>query len=141
MNVSEMMTTDVLTCGLDDSIVEVSQRMAAKNVGSCPVLEHGNMVGIVTDRDFITRAIARGYNPNITRVHEVMTRNVVSGNPSMTAEEAARLMADHQIRRLPIMENGKLVGIVSLADLAIDLDEDDVVAETLMKISEPSHWG
>ncbi|MHB9038040.1 MAG: CBS domain-containing protein [Armatimonadota bacterium] len=139
MYIKEIMTTDLVTCSLNDTIVQVAQKMQTMDVGSCPVVDQNNLVGIVTDRDITIRAISKGFDPNNTHVSEIMSSNPVFGNSDMSLEDACRLMQDNQVRRLPIVDNGKLVGIVTLADLAIDLEEDEILAETLEKISMPSH--
>lgn len=138
MNISEIMTTDVVTCSVDETLSQVAQKMQRENIGLCPVLDADNIVGVITDRDITTRAVAKGFDPNTKHVRDFMTPSPVTGDPNLTLEEACRLMANNQIRRLPIIEDNKLVGMIALADLSIDLEEDELLAETLMKISEPS---
>ena len=140
MNVKEIMTPDVVTCSPSDTLTHVAQKMQSMNVGSCPVVAQGNLVGIVTDRDITVRAISKGYDPANTYVNEIMTKDPIFGSPNMSVEDACGLMQDNQIRRLPIVDNNKLVGIVTLADLAIDLEEDALLAETLEKVSMPAQW-
>jgi len=140
MNVKEIMTPDVVTCSPNDTLIHVAQKMQSMNVGSCPVVAQGNLVGIVTDRDITVRAISKGYDPANTYVNEIMTKDPIFGSPNMSVEDACGLMQDNQIRRLPIVDNNKLVGIVTLADLAIDLEEDALLAETLEKVSMPAQW-
>lgn len=137
MNISEVMTEELVTCGPDETLSEVARKLQNKDIGSCPIVDQGNLVGIVTDRDITTRAVARGLDVNSTHVREVMSTNLITGSPDMSLEDACELMSDNQIRRLPILAQNKLVGIVALADLAVDLEEDELLAETLMKISEP----
>ena len=81
---------------------------------------------------------AKGFDPNKQQVREVMTTNIIATYPSMSMEDACRLMSENQIRRLPVLENDQLVGMVSLADLAIDFEEAEMLAETLESISEPA---
>lgn len=138
MNIGEIMTTDVVTCSPNDTLAQVAQKMQRENIGLCPVVDQENLVGVITDRDITTRAVAKGLDANTKLVHDYMTPSPVTGDPAMSLEEACRLMSNNQIRRLPIVESNKLVGIVTLADLSIDLEEDELLAETLMKISEPS---
>lgn len=137
MNIKEIMTPDVITCSPNDTLTQVAQKMQSMNVGSCPVVAQGNLVGIITDRDITVRAISKGYDPGNTYVNEIMTKDPIFGSPNMSVEDACSLMQDNQIRRLPVVDNGNLVGIVTLADLAIDLEEDALLAETLEKVSMP----
>lgn len=138
MNLGDMMTKDIITCAPGDTLAQTALKMQRENIGICPVVERGELLGVITDRDITTRAVARGFDTNQKMVRDVMTPSPITGDPSMSLQEACQLMSHNQIRRLPILENGKLVGIVSLADLAIDLEEEEMVAETLEKISSPS---
>jgi len=138
MDIGEIMTTDVVTCSPDETLAQVAQKMQRENIGLCPVIDQDNLIGVITDRDITTRAVAKGFDPNSKHVHDFMTPSPITGDPAMSLEEACRLMANNQIRRLPVLEDNKLVGMVALADLSIDLEEDELLAETLMKISEPS---
>ncbi len=138
MNVSEVMTKDIITCSPQDTLSQAAQKMAGGDFGSCPVVENGRLVGIITDRDITVRAVAKGLDPGSKHVGELMTTDPITGTPDMSLEEACRLMADNQIRRLPIVEAGRLVGMVAQADLAIDLEEDEMVADVVAKISLPA---
>lgn len=138
MNISEVMTEELVTCNPDETLAQVAQKLQNEDIGSCPVVDQGSIMGIITDRDITTRAVAKGLDVNSTHVRDIMTTNLITGSPNMSLEDACELMSDNQIRRLPIVDQNKLVGIVSLADLAIDLEEDELLAETLMKISEPA---
>ena len=139
MNISDIMSSDVVTCDPDESLAEVAQRMQDEDIGCCPVVEEDVLVGVITDRDITIRSAARGLDPNEQEVRDTMTTGIVSAHPSTSLEDACRLMSENRIRRLPVVENDRLVGIVSLADLAIDFEEDEIVAETLERISQPSH--
>ncbi|MCX6345752.1 MAG: CBS domain-containing protein [Armatimonadetes bacterium] len=140
MNVGDIMSTELVTCSPNDTIYQVAKKLQQKDIGSCPIVDQNRLVGIVTDRDITVRAVSKDLDVHNMRVGDIMTTNLVVGSPSMSLEEACILMADHQVRRLPIVENDKLVGIIAQADLAIDLEEDELLAETLEKISEPSHF-
>lgn len=139
MKVREMMTTRLVTCSPDDSLAAVARKFQDSDIGCCPVVERGSLIGLLTDRDMTVRAIAKGKDANSTMVREIMTMNVVAGDPDMSAEDAAEAMAENQIRRLPIVEGNRLVGMVSLADLAIDLEEEEMLADTITRISAPTH--
>jgi CBS domain-containing protein len=138
MNVREMMSTSIITCSSDESLASVAKKLQDHDIGSCPVVERDKLVGIVTDRDIAVRAVARGLDPS-TQIKEVMSAKVVTGEPDMSAEDAAELMGENQIRRLPIVEGNRLVGMVSLADLAVDLEEEEILADTVTRISTPAH--
>ena len=140
MNVGDMMSTDLVTCSPNESLAQVARKLQQEDIGSCPVVDGDKLVGIVTDRDIAVRAVAKGLDSNDTKVSDIMSTDLVFGNQTMTLEDAARMMADNQVRRLPIVEEERLVGIVALADLAIDLEEDELLAETIERISEPSHF-
>lgn len=140
MNVGDMMSTDLVTCSPNESLAQVARKLQQEDIGSCPVVDQDKLVGIVTDRDIAVRAVAKGLDSNDTKVSDIMSTDLVFGNQTMTLEDAARMMADNQVRRLPIVEETRLVGIVALADLAIDLEEDELLAETVERISEPSHF-
>lgn len=137
MQIRNIMTTNVSSVNPNSSIQDAARIMRDLNVGSVPVCEGSRPVGIVTDRDITIRSVAEAGNAS-TPVSQVMTDNIVYGNPDMTAEEAARLMAEKQIRRLPIVENGQLVGIVSLGDLATQSRTDMEAGKALSTISTPS---
>jgi len=140
MQLSEIMTTQLVTCAPNDTISELARKMHCENIGSCPVVENDRLVGIITDRDITTRAVAKGVDVNCATVGEIMTRNVITGEPLMRLEEACALMSESQIRRLLIVEGDRLVGIVALADLAMDLEEEEMLADTLIGVSLPEMW-
>ncbi len=140
MNLSEIMTRELVTCSSDETVAQAAQKLEKANVGSCPVVEGERLVGLLTDRDIATRAVAKGLDPNTTKVEQIMTRELITGHPHMGIEEACELLSENQIRRLPVVEAERLVGYVALADLAIDLEEEEMVAETLHRISMPSRF-
>ena len=136
MDVSEIMTPDPETCAPDDTIRKVASMMADGDYGSLPVLEGDRFVGVVTDRDIAVRAVAEGLGPD-TPVSEVMTDEPITVEPDTDIEEVADIMAEEQIRRLYVVEDEKLVGVVSLGDLALeDDDDDDLSGDALEDISE-----
>jgi len=136
MDVSEIMTPDPETCAPDDTIRKVASMMADGDYGSVPVLEGDRFVGVVTDRDIAVRAVAEGLGPD-TPVSDVMTDEPITVEPDTDIEEVADIMAEEQIRRLYVVEDEKLVGVVSLGDLALeDDDDDDLSGDALEDISE-----
>ncbi len=134
-NLRDIMTTNVDYVEPHDNVYEVALKMKDDDVGIIPVCEDGTLLGIITDRDLVVDGIAEK-RPGSTKVTDVMHQNVVTANPDTTEEEAAAIMAEHQIRRLPVLENGKLVGIVSLGDLAVSNTGNDEAGEALQDISE-----
>lgn len=137
MKVSEIMTSNVETCSPDTPLQEIAIQMLELDVGSIPVVGDGKLQGIITDRDIVTRGIAAQFSLD-TPVSRILSSDMVTGTKDMDVEEAATLMSSNQIRRLPIVENDKLVGIVALGDIAVK-DPSDADSEiALEEISEPS---
>jgi CBS domain. len=132
----DVMTTDLETCSLLDNVYEAAVKMKNYDIGAVPIVDGGKLVGIVTDRDLVIRGIAEK-RPGSTPVKEVMTDRPVTASPGTPVEELAKLMAEHQIRRVPIVEGGRPVGIVSLGDLATEKFADERAGEALKDISEP----
>ena len=119
MKVREIMTKNVVRIHPDEPVEVAARALAHYNVGAMPVCgSDGRLCGVVTDRDLVTRCLAAGRMPGATKVRDVMTGSVVAAQPDMEAGVAAHLMGRQQVRRLPVMENGKLCGMVSLGDLA-----------------------
>lgn len=138
MKVKEIMTKDVATLNGDDSIQDAANLMKEHNVGSVPVCSGEEVIGIITDRDIAIRSVAEGENIKNQKVREVMSSNPVYANPDMDVHDAARIMSERQIRRLPVIENKNIVGIVSLGDLAVESKLQDNAGDALSSISEPS---
>ena len=115
----EIMTSSVVTAVAETSAVDVARQMRDHNVGSVVIVEpDGLPVAMVTDRDLATRVLADGHDPG-DAVARRATRPLVSGEPEMELEEAAALMVQHSVRRLPVVEGGELTGIVTLDDIAV----------------------
>jgi len=136
MKVRELMTTEPVTVEPNATLGEVATLMKQEDCGSIPVVEAGRLVGIVTDRDIVIRGIAAGSDPRTQRVSAIMSAAPVTIGPGADLTEAEKVMADRQIRRLPVVENGKLVGIIVTAQVARAGDKRKV-GETLKEISEP----
>lgn len=136
MRVAEIMTADPELVDPDASIHEAARRMRSEDVGALPIGENDRLIGMVTDRDIAIRGVAEGKDPDATSVREVMSEKILYCFDDDDIEGAARCMAEHQVRRLPVLNRDKrLVGIVSLADLASTRDECEKTA--LEGISEP----
>lgn len=117
MRVSEIMTSAAVTDASDDTLAEAAHKMWKQQTGSLLVVDGEDLVGIVTERD-VLKAVATGVNPMETRISEVMTKDVITVDPRTSLREAAKIMADRWIRHLPVLEGGKLVGVLSQRDLA-----------------------
>jgi len=135
----EIMTSNVVTINETQSVQEAAALMSQHNIGSVPVVNNnGQMVGIVTDRDITLRTTAQGESAQ-TPVSQVMTaQQIVQGTPDMDVHEAANLMAQQQIRRLPVVENGQITGMVALGDLAVQNQYANEAEQALQNISTPS---
>ncbi|MGI6685322.1 MAG: CBS domain-containing protein [Bacillota bacterium] len=136
MKVREIMTEDVITVSQDTGIQNVARLMKENDIGTVLVVEDRNVLGLITDRDIVIRAIAEGKNPTSTRARDVMSTDIILVTPDTDAHEAAEIMAEHQIKRLPVVENDKLMGIVALGDLAIEEIHIDEAGNALYGISQ-----
>ncbi len=134
MKVKQIMTTDVSTVTPNDTITKAASIMEQLNVGSVPVTDNNRVVGIVTDRDIILRSVAKGEGAN-QKVSEVMTPSVKCATPDMDVHAVADIMAESQVRRLPVVDNDKLVGIVAIGDLAVENIFENEAGEALHNIS------
>lgn len=137
MKVKDIMTKSVAYVNPAATVLETAQLMQKHNVGSIPVCDQSGVVGIVTDRDIVVRNIAFGKNPQQTPVTDIMTANITTVTPDMEMKDVTKMMSSSQIRRLPVVENKTLVGIVALGDVAIDSKSDTEVSDTLTEISKP----
>jgi CBS domain-containing protein len=139
MKLSEIMTRDVEVIHPDATLEEAAQRMQDLNVGPLPVCDGDELVGMLTDRDITVRGVASGRSPAMHKVRDAMTRDVVYCFEDQDVREAARVMEQQQIRRLVVLDrNKRLVGIVSLGDLAVDTGDDKLSGQVLEQISEPA---
>jgi CBS domain-containing protein len=138
----DIMTSELRTASPESTLQEAALLMREGDMGSVPVVEAGKLVGILTDRDIVVRAVAEGRGPG-SSVREAMTGDVVSVRPDDFAFEAVRLMGDRQVRRIPVVnEDGSLAGIISMADVALEMEDEKEIAETLEEISSGSgFWG
>jgi CBS domain-containing protein len=134
MNIRDVMTANPRTVGPNESIENTARIMRDSDTGVVPVVDNGRPVGLVTDRDIVVRAVADG---QMNRpISEICSGAIVAATPDMSTREAAQLMSDHQVRRLPVVENERLVGIVSIGDLAVKEGKDGRTGDTLQAISE-----
>ncbi|MEO6714015.1 MAG: CBS domain-containing protein [Mycobacteriales bacterium] len=120
--VRDVMTTTLITVTPDSSAMDAAIAMRDNNIGPVLVVENNEICGILTDRDITVEAVASGKDLSTTKVIDLCTANVQTVSPDTSIEDAVQLMQDHSIRRLPVVENGAPVGIVSLGDLTVDID-------------------
>jgi CBS domain-containing protein len=134
--IRELMTVRPRTVKAGESIVEAAKLMRGEDSGIAPIVDGERLVGVLTDRDIAIRVVAEGRDPKETKVEEIASQNLVTIDPQQGMDEALRLMAQHQVRRLPVVEeDGKLVGIVSQADVARRVDAQRT-GEVVQEISE-----
>lgn len=140
MKVRDIMSSPAISVGAGESVEVAARTLAHYNIGVLPVCDqNGQVCGLVTDRDLVTRCIAANRLPGKTTVREIMTGQVTSVQPDMETGVAAHLMGRLQVRRLPVMENGKLCGMVSLGDIATReesvMDAGDALADISSNVS------
>jgi CBS domain-containing protein len=133
----EVMTHALATCAPDASVAQVAAIMRDRDIGNVLVVEEGKLCGIVTDRDLALQALTGNDDPLQTPIRKFMSTNVVTGEAAWSLKQVAKVMAKHQIRRLPIVQDEQLVGIVSLGDVAQHEDRKEVVTKSLKAISTP----
>jgi len=133
--VQEAMTSNPAAVTPDTTVQEAARLMKSEDVGALPIVEDGRIVGVVTDRDLSIRVVAEARDAE-TPVREVASKDIVTIDPQQSLEEAARLMAEHQVRRLPVVEeDGRLVGVLAQADVARS-GHDTLTGDVVQKISQ-----
>src|SRR5262245_34679744 len=138
MRVNEVMTKNVQCVSPDATLQEAAAKMKSLNIGPLPVCDNDRLVGLLTDRDITVRATAEGEDPTVIRVRDVMTPEVVYCFEDQLVSDAARMMQDWKVRRLVVLNHDKrLVGIVSLGDLAVESGDEQLSGQTLEQVSEP----
>jgi CBS domain-containing protein len=136
-SVREAMTASVSSVSPSQSLADAAEVMKREDVGSVPVVDEGRLAGIVTDRDIVCRAVAEQRNPQAVRVEEIASHELVTVEPEQDLNEALALMARHKVRRLPVLEDGRLVGMLAQADVALEAKEKKV-GEMVEQISQPT---
>lgn len=134
--IRDLMTENPSSCEPGTSVVEAAKVMAREDVGPVPVVDGGRLVGVVTDRDLVVRVLAEGRDPESTTVSEITSSDLVTVSPDDDLGQALQLLAEHQVRRLPVVDGERLVGIVSQADVARHADEVQT-GEVVEEISKP----
>jgi CBS domain-containing protein len=135
MKIRDIMSTDILKATPDNTLSDIALMMKEQDTGVLPVVEDADLMGIVTDRDIVVRAIAEGKDPTTTTVDEVLSEDVEIVSPDDEVERAADIMSARQIRRLPVLEDHRVIGMVSLGDIAVK-HEEGTAAHALEGISE-----
>ena len=143
MKVKEVMTPKVIRISPEETAAVAARTLTHYNIGVLPVCgADGDICGVLTDRDIVTRCLAAGRSASTTSVREIMTTGIVSASPDMDVERAADLMGQRQIRRLPVTENGRLCGMLSLGDLArkpqSSLEAGDALTQISSRLSRRS---
>jgi CBS domain-containing protein len=134
--IRQLMTVKPRTVKTGDSIVDAAKLMKGEDSGIAPIVDGDRLVGVLTDRDIAIRVVAEGRDPQATKVEEIASQNLVTVDPQQDLDEALRLMAQHQVRRLPVVEeDGKLVGVVAQKDVA-EQGDDAKTGEVVQEISQ-----
>ena len=133
--VKDIMSTDCVTVTEQETIHNIALKMKQNDIGFVPVVRGKKLVGVVTDRDLVLRGYAEK-RPDTATADQVITRDIITISPNTTVDEAAKMMAKNKIRRLPVVENGDLVGVVALADLAVREIFVNEAGQALSEISE-----
>src|SRR3954451_13657513 len=136
MKVRDVMTSNVTTAGADTTLEEIATMMKSEDTGAIPVVEEQELLGLITDRDIVIRCVAEGRDPSEVTAEDILTENLEVVDPETDVQEALDLMGRHQIRRLPVVENGELVGMVSIGDLAVKQGDEQDTGETLKDVSK-----
>lgn len=138
MKARDIMSGGLITISPEAPVAEAAQLMRDRDTGDVLITNDGKLLGIVTDRDIAIRAAAAGADPREAPVRKYMSKHVVIGQPNWDLDRVAKTMSQHQVRRLPIVQNGLLLGIISLGDVALRDRHKDKIAGSLRAISEPT---
>jgi CBS domain-containing protein len=128
LTINEIMTTDVVQLQVDTTLTDAARTMREEDIGDVVVMDDDRLVGLVTDRDIVIRAVAEGLNPQSTTLGAVVSKDLATVRPDSTALEAALMMRERAVRRLLVCDDDHLVGILSIGDLAVDIDPESVLA-------------
>jgi CBS domain-containing protein len=137
MKLRDVMTSDVTCASPSESLTKIAADMKRHNIGIMPICENDKLMGVLTDRDIVIGCVASGSNPGDCIARNFMTTGLTYGTPDMDVQQACELMGSAQVHRLPVVQNGRLTGMVSLGDLAIHLKDSNLVTRLLRDISTP----
>jgi CBS domain-containing protein len=129
MTISDLMTKNPVTLDARSTAADAARLMKSHDIGDVVVVDGETVCGIVTDRDIVTRAVAENKNPLDVTLAEICSTDLTTLSPDDSVEDAVRLMTEHSLRRLPVVENGRPIGIVTLGDLAVEHDSDSALGE------------
>ena len=135
MKIREIMTTDVASATPETSLEEIATMMRDADTGAIPIVDDDALIGIITDRDIVLRCVAEGKDAAETLAEDIVTEEPETVEPDDDVEEAAHIMAHRQVRRLPVCQDGRLVGMLSLGDIAVK-ESEDTAGDTLESVSE-----
>ena len=135
-SIKEVMTADPHTISSDATLEDAAREMQSDDIGAVLVTDNGDVAGILTDRDIVVRAVAEGRDPSSTKVGDVATRDVTTLTPDSSVDDAIKIVREQNVRRIPVVEDGRPAGIVSIGDLAIERDTDSALADIS---SEPAN--
>lgn len=135
-SIREVMTADPRTVRSDATLKDAAREMSSGDIGAVLVEDNGSVAGILTDRDIVVRAIAEGRDPSSTKVSEVATRDVKTLTPDSSVDDAIKIVREQNVRRIPVVQDGRPAGIVSIGDLAIERDSHSALADIS---SEPAN--
>ena len=136
MKICDIMSDNVVSIGPNEPVSAAARLLKSRNIGALPVCdESGKLKGMLTDRDIVTRCVALDSDPQRVKVGEVMSRGIITAGPFDELEQAVRIMSEDQVRRIPVLDGGRIVGMVSLCDMARNCNCDMEAAEALAEIS------
>lgn len=139
MKIKDIMSKELASSNSDDTVEHAAQLMKQYDVGSVPVCKDDKLIGVVTDRDIAIRSAASGQNPEQQKVSDIMSKVPIVGNSEMDVHSAARMMSENQVRRLYIVDSGRLSGVVALGDISTQQTFEDNAGEALKNISKPNN--
>jgi CBS domain-containing protein len=136
MKVRDVMTEEVMCAAPDTTLEEIATMMRTGDTGAIPVTDEGDLIGIITDRDIVLRCVAEGHDATEMTAEEIVSEDIETIDPDSDLEEARELMSRRQIRRLPVVDRGELVGMLSIGDLAVKHGNQELSGETLKDVSQ-----
>lgn len=127
----EYMTGDIVTSDAEENLQALAQKMSNSTIGFLPIVQNGKYVGVITDRDIVVKGIANDH----TKAEDIMTKDIVTGFSDMAADEAAKLMQQHHVYRLLVVDNNTIQGVVTLSDLGVE-DAENLIGNTVSEVSK-----
>ncbi|MBQ2158734.1 MAG: CBS domain-containing protein [Oscillospiraceae bacterium] len=136
MQVKDLMSSHLITVDREETVAAAARLLSRHNVGALPVTNGGKLVGMLTERDIAVRCVAANFDPNLTRVRSVMSAGAVTVPAEESGLRAAKTMGKHQVRRLPVTQNGRLVGMLSQSDLAAGSEQSEELSRAFRQVFE-----